>query len=139
VVPAPPGLIHPLSLGAVVYTGSDAKVALKLLAGKVKFSSLEQRLNLYVLSIFLMQARVCGFAQFTGDYCHLHRHELGHPSLLLRQRGGRSEDVPIASHMMWDRELWSDEQGHGVIANTSAINEELGQVQYISSRTRRQP
>ncbi|XP_049950032.1 phospholipid-transporting ATPase IF-like isoform X1 [Schistocerca serialis cubense] len=144
--------------GCAVYTGQETKLALNSKLTSNKFSTVERSINgflLFFLVLLLLEVFLClglkyGF-ELVGDY--VADYYVGP----LPQLNGLQvvEDmfsffvlfnyiIPISLYVTielqkflgslffgWDLELYCEETKQGAICNTSDLNEELGQVEYL--------
>lgn len=142
--------------GVVVYTGSDTKMAQNQKGKTHKFSTVERRMNTFLLlflAVLLLLTIICTSLKF--DY------DAEKPWYLPAPRETDAKEVvvtlfaflvlfnyiiPISLYVTvevqkfcgalffsWDEKLYHEPSNEPAIANTSDLNEELGQIEYVFS------
>ncbi|XP_076435562.1 phospholipid-transporting ATPase IF-like [Babylonia areolata] len=143
--------------GCAIYTGQESKMALNSKHKKNKVSQIERRMNTFLfLFLFLLFLLSSTFTAL--EHWHIHHIEL--PWCILEETHDLSvktliEDflsfmvlfnyvIPVSLYVTvemqkflgslffhWDAEMFDDSINSQALANTSDLNEELGQVEYL--------
>lgn len=149
-------------IGLAVYTGHESKIMLNSVKTKSKFSSLENQMNKQIVIIFLLQIFLCIFCGFfymiwynknksnTSQYLDLKSSE----NNLLAQFTltfftwmlNFTNFVPISLLVtlemvkfcqglliMWDLQMYYEPNDTTAKVQSSSLNEELGQINYVFS------
>jgi len=146
-------------VGIVTYTGSDTKIMKNSESSKSKQSHIEKTTNGLILKIFIFQLLVC-FGAAIGAFIYNNNYLPKYKDINYAQYSGIIEGVlafwsylllnntmiPIslivtlefvkliqAYFINQDEDMYCEENGRRGTVFTSAINEELGQVEYLFS------
>ncbi|XP_068732876.1 LOW QUALITY PROTEIN: phospholipid-transporting ATPase IF-like [Montipora capricornis] len=149
------------TFGVAVYTGAETKMALNQQPGAHKFSTVEKTMNTFLivfLIVLLFQAALCtglmywkqGTPTGTPSYVYV---EI--PKITFTGSNGVLDSflvflilfnyvIPISLYVTvelqkfigalffaWDLKMYQEDTDEHAIANTSDLNEELGQVEYV--------
>eukprot|EP01103_Thecamoeba_quadrilineata_P012000 TRINITY_DN2992_c0_g1_i2.p1 TRINITY_DN2992_c0_g1~~TRINITY_DN2992_c0_g1_i2.p1 ORF type:complete len:946 (+),score=205.61 TRINITY_DN2992_c0_g1_i2:67-2904(+) len=144
-------------IGVVAYAGQETKLALNQKPPPSKMSTLDKRLNFYVISILLAQLALCliefGMAIYFEKKLVDHSWYLSPVDPLwngvlafFQYFVILSYIIPLslvvslevikmiqAQFMEWDDRMRNPETGKGAVAKTSNLNDELGLVEYVFS------
>ncbi|XP_074634074.1 phospholipid-transporting ATPase IF-like isoform X2 [Acropora palmata] len=149
------------SFGVAVYTGAETKMALNQQQGAHKFSTVEKTMNTFLivfLVILLCQAALCTGLMYwkqgtpTGIPSYVYTEK---PKVTFTGSNGVLDSflvflilfnyvIPISLYVTvelqkfigalffaWDLKMYLEDTDERAIANTSDLNEELGQVEYV--------
>ncbi|XP_020622281.1 probable phospholipid-transporting ATPase IF isoform X1 [Orbicella faveolata] len=149
------------TFGVAVYTGRETKMALNQQQGAHKFSTVEKTMNVFLivfLVVLLCQGALCAGLMFwkqnsrsgTPSYVYLEK-----PKVTFTGSNGVLDTflvflilfnyvIPISLYVTvelqkfigalffaWDVKMYMEETDERAIANTSDLNEELGQIEYV--------
>nr|XP_022336878.1 probable phospholipid-transporting ATPase IF isoform X7 [Crassostrea virginica]XP_022336879.1 probable phospholipid-transporting ATPase IF isoform X7 [Crassostrea virginica] len=149
----------PYIYGCAIYTGPDTKMALNSKAKITKFSRVERGMNNYLI-IFLVILLVEALVSTVLAYWYMNQDRIGNPWYIpdakqsLNAKNVISDFlsfmilynyiIPISlyvtvevqkfvgsMYLQWDLEMYDEEMDTACQANTSDLNEELGQVEYL--------
>ncbi|XP_022336873.2 phospholipid-transporting ATPase IF-like isoform X3 [Crassostrea virginica] len=149
----------PYIYGCAIYTGPDTKMALNSKAKITKFSRVERGMNNYLI-IFLVILLVEALVSTVLAYWYMNQDKIGNPWYIpdakqsLNAKNVISDFlsfmilynyiIPISlyvtvevqkfvgsMYLQWDLEMYDEEMDTACQANTSDLNEELGQVEYL--------
>ncbi|KPI96871.1 putative phospholipid-transporting ATPase IF [Papilio xuthus] len=119
------------AIGCAVYTGEETKLALNSKYSGNKFSSCESAVNSFLVLFILLLL-------FEISISMVFKVIIEKETSRERRIPGTGDKVPAVSRdcalfIGWDEELRCEETGRPAIANTSDLNEELGQVEVLFS------
>lgn len=148
-------------VGLVIYTGHESKIMLNSSKSKVKYSSNEKQMNDQIVYLFFLQLVFCGFCAIF--YVSWMENSINDTSYLELDKSNTnsfynfvvvffswmllfSNFVPIsllvtlelvkfiqAIYISWDLDMYYEENDMPAGVQSSNLNEELGQVQYLFS------
>ncbi|XP_027044475.1 probable phospholipid-transporting ATPase IF [Pocillopora damicornis] len=149
------------TFGVAVYTGRETKMALNQQQGAHKFSTVEKTMNVFLivfLIVLLSQGALCAGLMFwkqgtpSGKPSYIYQEEL---KITFTGSNGVLDTflvflilynyvIPISLYVTvelqkfigalffaWDLKMYLEETDEQAIANTSDLNEELGQIEYV--------
>ncbi|XP_078420080.1 putative phospholipid-transporting ATPase IF isoform X1 [Cetorhinus maximus] len=143
--------------GVAVYTGMDAKIALNYKSKSQKRSSVEKSMNTFLmvfLGILVIEAIISTILKYVWQYEPSYNKRTTQETNSSKILTGISDFlaflvlynyiIPISLYVtvemqkflgsffiMWDLDLYHDASGQRAQVNTSDLNEELGQVEYV--------
>ncbi|KAJ8683561.1 hypothetical protein QAD02_019353 [Eretmocerus hayati] len=145
-------------IGCAAYTGSDTKLSLNSKISVVKFSTVEKTMNKYIMvfiGVLLIEIVSCTIIKYCYEYFKKWQFYLG--EVTLNYFTTLFEDmisflillnyiIPISLYVTieiqrflgsyffhWDVGMYDAENDKAAILNTSDVNEDLGQVEYLFS------
>ncbi|XP_078379696.1 phospholipid-transporting ATPase IF-like isoform X2 [Oculina patagonica] len=149
------------TFGVAVYTGKETKMALNQQQGAHKFSTVEKTMNVFLivfLVVLLCQGALCAGLMFwkqnqrSGTPSYVYQEK---PKVTFTGSNGVVDTflvflilfnyvIPISLYVTvelqkfigalffaWDLKMYMEETDEPAIANTSDLNEELGQIEYV--------
>uniref|UniRef100_A0A8C2J3C8 Phospholipid-transporting ATPase n=1 Tax=Cyprinus carpio TaxID=7962 RepID=A0A8C2J3C8_CYPCA len=134
-----------VSLAVAIYTGMETKMALNYQSKSQKRSAVEKSMNAYLivyLGILISKALINTVLKYVWQ---------ANPNLLIRAFTDFlafmvlfNYIIPVSMYVtvemqkflgsyfiLWDDDMFDEELGEGPLVNTSDLNEELGQVEYV--------
>ncbi|XP_056006402.1 phospholipid-transporting ATPase IF-like isoform X4 [Ostrea edulis] len=149
----------PFVYGCAIYTGPDTKMALNSKAKSTKFSRVERGMNTYLI-IFLVILLLEALVSTILSYWYMGQDRIGNPWYIPDAKQDVNAKnvisdflsfmilynyiIPISLYvtvevqkfvgsmfLQWDLEMYDEDSDTTAQANTSDLNEELGQVEYL--------
>ncbi|XP_044580312.1 phospholipid-transporting ATPase IF-like isoform X1 [Cotesia glomerata] len=143
-------------IGAAVYSGSDTKLSKNSKQTPNKFSTVEKSINLYLvffIFILILEITISTVLKQLSDYDHQGHHYLSNNSTNSFFKVVRdflsftilyNYIVPISLYVTvelqkflgslffhWDLEMYDERNNQPAVVNTSDLNEDLGQIEYL--------
>jgi phospholipid-translocating ATPase len=155
--------IAPVIYGCAIYTGQETKMMLNSKFKSNKFSSIEKKLNIYTVVFFIFLALLTFITFFaTLAYDNLYsnhwylagrqplffvsNHDLYNFIILITIMNMLNYVIPLPTYVCfelqrfigsqfieWDLEMYDEKTNQPAKANTSDLNEDLGQIEYLFS------
>ncbi|CAG5102645.1 Similar to ATP11B: Probable phospholipid-transporting ATPase IF (Homo sapiens) [Cotesia congregata] len=143
-------------IGAAVYSGSDTKLSKNSKQTPNKFSTVEKSINLYLvffIFVLILEITISTVLKQLSDYDHQGHHYLNINSTTSFFKVVRdflsftilyNYIVPISLYVTvelqkflgslffhWDLEMYDERNNQPAVVNTSDLNEDLGQIEYL--------
>uniref|UniRef100_A0A8D2L1R7 Phospholipid-transporting ATPase n=1 Tax=Varanus komodoensis TaxID=61221 RepID=A0A8D2L1R7_VARKO len=124
----------PKIYGVAVYTGMETKMALNYQGKSQKRSAVEKSINAFLivyLCILVGKAIVCTTLKYIWQSAPHNDEPWYNPKT--DSSSFEMQKFLGSFFIGWDKEMFDEERQEGALVNTSDLNEELGQVEYVFS------